>query len=373
MKKKVVLRYPKDGEFARSLDYSWWEIVLYCTKFGVFLRNPIRFPVKKFKDLRDVGWHIPTYINGLRFEKKLRDTFWVKYNKAIKSRIRRRQKTWFFFFFYYPKKVLLEKRKLNCEAHGLHIIKKQSVFAVLISIFVGLLPLFVYFVPLYGSIDVGLYFVYLLGLFFGLGLWFICIFVESRIYHTFRVQKGLINGFMLFILSEIMFFFSIFWSFFYFRVEPVFGLGSHWPPVGLDFVAHWGLPTLNTIILLISGVFVTYAHQSLLLGKRKESMIALSFTIILGMLFTSLQWLEYQILVLEINSSVFGSIFFFATGFHGIHVLIGSIFLGTCLFELFRFRVYLDQHISLECAIWYWHFVDVVWLFLFVFIYCLGA
>jgi len=170
-----------------------------------------------------------------------------------------------------------------------------------------------------------------------------------------------------------MFFFSIFWAFFYFSLDPTVWIGCKWPPYDLKIWNTFTLPTLNTVILLLSGITVTLAHQSIILGHRTESLVGLLMTVILGIEFTLCQIFEYTHIQLQINESVFGSIFFFSTGFHGFHVGVGTLFLFVCLYEHFNYRVLTDQHVGLECAIWYWHFVDVVWLFLFVFIYFLGV
>ena len=143
-------------------------------------------------------------------------------------------------------------------------------------------------------------------------------------------------GFILFLVSEIMFFFSIFWAFFYFSLDPSVGIGCQWPPYGVLTWDVYTLPTLNTVLLLYSGISITYSHQALLLGRRYESLKALAFTIFLGIFFTICQIFEYINLPLNINDSVFGSIFFLSTGFHGLHVFIGTLFLLVCFFEHLR-------------------------------------
>lgn len=256
--------------------------------------------------------------------------------------------------------------------HDLHVIKKQTVCAVLTSFTVGLLPLFIYFLPL--DKCSALHGAYLGFLTYSICLWFYCIIRDSESgSHTVRVQRGLVIGFLLFLVSEIMFFFSIFWAFFYFSLDPSPEIGCSWPPVGLKVWNVFGLPTFSTLILVVSGISVTLAHQAVLLGKRLESLVALAITVMLGLGFTCCQVFEYTHLGLKISDSVFGSIFYFSTGFHGIHVLIGTLFLFVQLMENVKFRLLQDQHVGLECSIWYWHFVDVVWLFLFVFIYFWGS
>lgn len=283
------------------------------------------------------------------------------------------RQAWLFGMFNNP---LWTPRKLNTQEHGFHILKKQTIASVLTSGFVGFLPFFFYLFPLY-ELTFQFYkfhVIYLICTFYSIFLWLHCIVRESEAgFHTFQVQRGLLVGFFMFILSEVMFFFSIFWAFFYFSLDPTIWIGCKWPPYDLKIWNVFTLPTLNTIILLLSGVTVTLAHQAILLGDRMDSLTALLMTVILGVEFTLCQIFEYTHIQLQINESSFGSIFFFSTGFHGLHVLIGTIFLSVCLFEHFNYRILVDQHVGLECAIWYWHFVDVVWLFLFVFIYFLGT
>jgi len=279
---------------------------------------------------------------------------------------------WLYGMFNNP---LWFPRFFNTQEHGFHLIKKQTVAAVMTSAFVGFLPFYIYLFPLrdWSFTFCKYHIVYLVGLIYSICLWFYYIIRESEMgFHTTRVQKGLSLGFALFLVSEAMFFFSIFWAFFYFSLDPPVGIGCKWPPHGIKTWNVYTLPTLNTIILLLSGITVTLAHQSVILGDRAESLTALGVTVLLGIEFTLCQAFEYTFLDLRINESVFGSIFFFSTGFHGLHVLIGTIFLSVCLVEHFYYRVLVDQHLGLECAIWYWHFVDVVWLFLFFFIYFLG-
>jgi len=194
--------------------------------------------------------------------------------------------------------------------------------------------------------------------------------------HTKIVQHGLRIGMLLFITSEIMFFFAFFWSFFHASLAPSIEIGSVWPPRGIEVLNPWKLPLLNTILLLTSGATVTISHHMIISGKCKHGAFACLFlTIIFASLFTIIQALEYQHATFTISDSVYGSTFFLATGFHGFHVLIGTLFLSVCLFRLTKnhFLFNRHQHLGFESAIWYWHFVDVVWLFLFVSIYWWGG
>jgi heme/copper-type cytochrome/quinol oxidase subunit 3 len=248
------------------------------------------------------------------------------------------------------------------------------------------------------------------------------------------VRRGLRLGFALFILSEVMFFFSFFWSFFHYSVSPSIWIGNTWPPLGIKTINPWGLPLLNTVILLSSGVTVTWAHKAILpttkqeieklyapyfnaetnkyyitlntasnfehqeffetvrsllffhnkqaykeldlvvrSQKRHEVTLALTATVLYGILFTALQLHEYNHAPFSMNDSVYGSIFYLTTGFHGFHVLIGTLFLVVCLIRHVYYHFTSEHHLGLEMAIWYWHFVDVVWLFLFICIYWWGS
>lgn len=192
-------------------------------------------------------------------------------------------------------------------------------------------------------------------------------------HHTFAVQKGLTIGVFLFIVSEVFFFLSIFWAFFHSSLAPSVELGGSWPPMGVEPLNPFELPLLNTVILLSSGASVTYAHHSLIKGDRKASYYGLIITIILALLFTSLQGLEYWNAPFTISDGVYGSCFFFGTGFHGLHVIIGTIFLAVGLWRIRAYQLTDHHHLGFESGILYWHFVDLVWLFLFISIYWWGS
>jgi len=192
-------------------------------------------------------------------------------------------------------------------------------------------------------------------------------------YHSRIVVIGLKIGFLLFIVSEVLFFFSFFWAFFHSSLSPSVEIGVCWPPAGIDPLNPFSVPLLNTAILLSSGATVTWAHHSIVSGDRKESIQALTITVILGLIFTTLQGMEYVEAPFSIADSVYGSTFFVATGFHGLHVIIGTLFLGVCLIRLFYSHFTRSHHFGFEAASWYWHFVDVVWLFLYVCIYWWGC
>jgi len=191
--------------------------------------------------------------------------------------------------------------------------------------------------------------------------------------HTSTVQTGLRYGMLLFIVSEIMFFFGFFWAFFHSSFNPSQALGGIWPPAFLTILNPWKVPLLNTILLLTSGATVTWAHHAIIWGKKLQAKEALSFTIGLAIIFTALQGFEYITAPFTISDGVYGSTFYMATGFHGFHVFIGTCFLIICLVRLDFDHFTKEHHFGFEAAAWYWHFVDVVWLFLFVTIYWWGS
>lgn len=191
--------------------------------------------------------------------------------------------------------------------------------------------------------------------------------------HTNAVTTGLRWGIILFILSEVLFFVSFFWAFFHSSLSPSIELGTIWPPIGITPFNPFQIPLLNTVILLTSGITVTWAHHSLMEGNHSQTTQGLFFTVILGVYFTILQAYEYMEAPFTIADSVYGSTFFIATGFHGIHVLIGTTFLLICLIRHLSNHFSKNHHFGFEAAAWYWHFVDIVWLFLYVSIYWWGG
>jgi cytochrome c oxidase subunit 3 len=204
---------------------------------------------------------------------------------------------------------------------------------------------------------------------------------EYQGHHTRVVAIGLRYGMILFIASEVMFFVAWFWAFFDASLDAnekiqyarVAFTGGHWPPKGIEVIDPWHFPLLNTIILLTSGTTVTWAHHALLNNDRAGLKKGLVLTILLGISFTCIQAYEYIHAPFGFKGSIFGSTFFMATGFHGFHVIIGSIFLTVCLARAFAGQFTPQRHLGFEFAAWYWHFVDVVWLFLFSCIYVWGT
>ena len=192
-------------------------------------------------------------------------------------------------------------------------------------------------------------------------------------FHTSIVELGLRWGIILFIISEVFFFLRFFWAFFHSRLAVNVELGNEWPPLGILAFNPFGVPLLNTVILLSSGVSVTWAHHRLIRGNHSQTKISLALTVTLGAYFTILQGAEYYEASFTFADSVYGSTFFLATGFHGLHVLVGTAFLTVCLKRLNAFNFSFTHHFGFEAAAWYWHFVDVVWLFLFVVIYWWGG
>jgi len=218
----------------------------------------------------------------------------------------------------------------------------------------------------------------LLGVVSTMFFWWRDVLGESRTagLHSAVVRLGLRYGMMLFITSEVMFFVSFFWGFFNYALFPENVSGAAvpmWPPAGTITFDPFHLPFLNTMILLLSGNTITWAHHSLLEGDRRGMQIGLGLTILLGMTFTLCQAVEYSDAPFKFDGGVYPSVFFLATGFHGFHVIVGTTFLAVCWFRAQAGAFTPERHFGFEAAAWYWHFVDVVWLFLFIFVYVWGA
>ncbi len=191
--------------------------------------------------------------------------------------------------------------------------------------------------------------------------------------HTHFVQIGLRYGMALFIVSEVMFFSAFFWAFFDASLFPKEAAGFVWPPEGVEIFEPFGLPLLNTIILLTSGMTVTWAHHDIREGNMALATRMLGITVGLGVLFTLLQAWEYAHAPFAFTDGIYPSTFFLATGFHGFHVIVGTMFLAVCWLRCAKGHFQADHHFGFEAAAWYWHFVDVVWLFLFTFVYVWSA
>lgn len=191
-------------------------------------------------------------------------------------------------------------------------------------------------------------------------------------HHNSYVRKGLKLGMILFITSEIMLFFAFFWAFFHASLNPTIEIGSVWPPTGIIAINPWHIPLLNTLVLITSGAFITWSHYALLAGNRRDALEALLYTIGLALFFTLLQYYEYSVAPFNISDGVYGSVFYMTTGLHGSHVLIGTLFLIVCAYRLYVHQFSTTHHVGFECASWYWHFVDIVWIFVYFFVYWWG-
>tara|TARA_R110002124_G_scaffold48028_5_gene142237 strand:- start:12706 stop:13539 length:834 start_codon:yes stop_codon:yes gene_type:complete len=220
------------------------------------------------------------------------------------------------------------------------------------------------------------------GVIYTMIAWWSDVIKEAHVgHHTPVVQMHLRYGMILFIASEVMFFVAWFWAFFDAslfvneaqQVARVEFTGGQWPPTGVEVLNPWHLPLINTLILLTSGTTVTWAHHALLHNDRRGLVWGLVLTVFLGALFSSIQAYEYINATFSFSGSIYGSTFYMATGFHGFHVLIGTIFLIVCLVRALKGDFTPKQHFGFEAAAWYWHFVDVVWLFLFASIYVWGS
>nr|UNJ18897.1 cytochrome c oxidase subunit 3 [Cyanidiaceae sp.] len=242
-------------------------------------------------------------------------------------------------------------------------------FSVLITLFGGVL----YFHTYEGSLVI---------LFFGISSLLTVIFVWWRDvtreatfegHHTIIVQFGMRYGIILFIFSEVILFIAFFWAFFHNSLVPALESGVVWPPKGIQLFSPWDIPFLNTIILLLSGCAVTWSHNCIISGFRRQAIFSLILTIILAFIFTIFQVYEYAIASFHLSDGVYGSTFFIMTGLHGFHVIVGSLFLFVCVVRLVEYHFTIQHHYGFEAATWYWHFVDVVWLFLFVSIYWWGS
>jgi len=190
--------------------------------------------------------------------------------------------------------------------------------------------------------------------------------------HTDEVSTGLRMGMVLFIASEVMFFVAFFWAFFH----NALGFSTttlQWPPAGINVFDAWGLPFYNTVILLTSGGTVTRAHIYIEEGNNAKAAKWIFITAALGVLFLGLQVYEYHHAAFSLTEGIYPSTFYLATGFHGFHVFVGTVFLIVCGFRAQNGHFTAHKHIGFQAAAWYWHFVDVVWLFLFVWIYWLLA
>nr|YP_010736915.1 cytochrome c oxidase subunit III [Idioscopus ventrispinus]WEP24802.1 cytochrome c oxidase subunit III [Idioscopus ventrispinus] len=191
--------------------------------------------------------------------------------------------------------------------------------------------------------------------------------------HTKKVMQSMKWGMIMFIMSEVMFFSSFFWAFFHSSLSPSMEIGLQWPPLGIKTFNPMNIPMLNTMILLSSGVSMTWAHNSILNNNYTQTMKSMMITTILGLYFSLLQLYEYMESPFSIADSIYGSTFFMGTGFHGIHVIIGTTFIIIIMIRVKNLHMSNMHHIGFELSAWYWHFVDVVWLFLYITMYWWGS
>jgi len=222
-----------------------------------------------------------------------------------------------------------------------------------------------------------IYFLYfaLISLILSMSFWWRDVISEGTYLgnHTMAVQRGLNMGVGLFIISEALFFLGIFWAYFHSSLSPTIEMGAHWPPAGIESINAFELPLFNTILLLASGFTVTYAHHNLIRGIRKETLYGIVYTLILAIIFTTAQAIEYKMSSFSISDGAYGSCFYFATGFHGFHVIVGTAFIGVSLWRIGAYHLTDNHHLGFEASILYWHFVDLVWLFLYLNIYYWGS
>ena len=216
------------------------------------------------------------------------------------------------------------------------------------------------------------------GVLYCMYAWWADVIVESHQGdHTPVVVIGLRYGFIMFIMSEVMFFAAWFWSFFKHAMYPMGpqspAIDGVWPPVGIETFDPWHLPLINTLILLCSGAACTWAHHALVHENNREDVKSgLILSVVLGVIFTFFQGYEYSHAAFGLAGNIYGANFFMATGFHGFHVVVGTIFLFICYLRVRRGHFTVERHVGFEAAAWYWHFVDVVWLFLFAAVYVWG-
>lgn len=269
----------------------------------------------------------------------------------------------------------------HARHHDYHIVD-PSPWPAVVSVFAFVLAAGAVF-WMHGQLTSLVMIVGLIGVIYTMCVWWRDIIreAEHQHMHTPVVQLHYRYGMILFIASEVMFFVAWFWAFFdaalfpgeainYARAEFT---GGHWPPSGIETFDPWHLPLLNTLILLTSGTTLTWAHHALVHGDRDSAKWGLWLTVGLGVMFSMLQAYEYSHAEFAFSGNIYGATFFMATGFHGFHVIVGTLFLAVCLGRLYAGHFSPTHHFGFEAAAWYWHFVDVVWLFLFTFIYVWGS
>ncbi len=205
-------------------------------------------------------------------------------------------------------------------------------------------------------------------------LWWRDVIRETKAgYHTATVQKGILIGFLLFMGSEIMQFFSFIWAYLHSSLAPAIELGAVWPPVGIESLNPWNLPLVGTCLLLASGFTVTQSHHAQIKGDKSTTQFSLIITILLGLGFIYLQYTEYLYCSYQISDSIYGTVFYMLTGLHGLHVIAGVSFLIVCYIRLTLDQMTTEHHLAYLFAIYYWHLVDVVWLIVYLLAYIWGG
>lgn len=264
------------------------------------------------------------------------------------------------------------------KPHPYHIVR-PSIWPLVASFAAGLLALgMVFFMHDYkiGDLNIGLKGVIggLAGVLAVMFFWWKDIIFETihEKVHNEITETGMRFGMSLFIASEVMFFVAFFWAFFSSAFFPTEAIGFTWPPQGLEVIPPFELPFLMTLILLLSGCTVTWAHHAILEGHNKDAVTALGLSVLLGTVFLGFQVFEYGHVAFGFSDGIYPSTFFMATGFHGFHVFVGTVFLAVCWIRAHRGHFSPEKHFGFEAAAWYWHFVDVVWLFLFIAVYWWG-
>jgi heme/copper-type cytochrome/quinol oxidase subunit 3 len=208
--------------------------------------------------------------------------------------------------------------------------------------------------------------------------WWWDLIIETQTYELFTplVQRNIRLGMVLFILSEVFFFFSFFWAFFHSSLSPSIAIGGIWPPDHFfmlrKVIDPWDVALVNTAFLLVSGLLVSFGHHSLKLREMEDAFFGIFFCLFCAGFFIGWQFYEYYYEELLLSDGIYGSCFFMLTGFHGLHVIGGTLFLVVCIIRLRYLHFHDGRHVGLDCAVWYWHFVDVVWIFLFIFVYVWG-
>ena len=301
-------------------------------------------------------------------------SYYLEYHILFNNKLEKKMSNKTGMHYKRMKSVIVNNGSVLLPSHPYHIVDQSpwpiTLSCVLLSLTISAVLSFHGYVM--GDIFLLCSFILLI---WGMSLWFKDIITEASYLgaHTDKVQKGISLGVVLFIVSEIFFFLSIFWAYFHSSLAPAIEIGSEWPPKGIEPVDASEVPTANTTILLSSGSSVTVSHHSLvdqLIDWANNGSVA---TIIMALFFTFLQVMEYFGVSYTITDSVYGSTFYMGTGFHGLHVIIGTIFLLVGALRIYTYQVTNTHHVGVESGILYWHFVDVVWLFLYVSVYYWGS